>query len=78
VAFHQDIQAYFSRHLRQRLELLVGRRVHDEQDAVGAPGTRFVDLVRIDDEILPEDGQPAGAARRAQVFGRARRRTRGP
>ena len=43
----------------------------NDQDAVGPPGPRLGHLVGIVEEILAQDGQGGGVARRAQVGGRA-------
>ena len=52
-------------------ELRIVQRRDDQQDGVGAHRARLRDLVIVDDEILAQRRQAAGAARRRQVFGRA-------
>ena len=44
---------------------------HDEQDAIGAPGARFRDLIGIEHEILAQRGKAAHRARGAEIFRRA-------
>src|ERR1700691_21391 len=45
-------------------------RSHDDQDAIGAGGTRLGHLVRIVHEVLAQDRQRAGGARDAQIVER--------
>ena len=45
----------------------IGQRRHDQQDRVGAEAARLDDLPGIDDEVLADDRQVAGVARRGQI-----------
>ena len=51
-------------------------RGHDEQNAVGAQGARFVHLVRIDHEILAQYRQSGGGARCPEMLGPALKKPR--
>ena len=53
------------------LELVAARARDDQQHRVGAVGRRLVELVAVDDEVLAQDRQAGGRARRAQVVERA-------
>ena len=55
----------------QRSQLASGQRRHDQQHRIGARDARLVQLVVVDDEVLAQDRQRAGGARRAQVLERA-------
>ena len=54
---------------------VVDRR-HDDQDAVGAPGARFRDLIGLEHEILAQRRQGGRGARGGQEFGLALERRR--
>ena len=66
VHFHQHIQADALGHGRQLGHLHVIQRGDDQQHAVGAQGTGFDDLVRIDHEILADHRQLARGTRLLQ------------
>ena len=53
------------------LRLVVGDGGHDDEDAVGAPGARLVDLVGLEHEILAQRRQRHRRARLRQEFRRA-------
>ena len=57
--------------MRRLLELprgaVVDRR-HDDQDAVGAPGPRFGDLVGVVHEVLAQDRERGRGARGGEIF----------
>ena len=55
---------------------LVGKAGHDDQDGVGAPGARLVDLVGLEHEILAQRRQCGGIARGGEIFRRALERGR--
>ena len=53
------------------LDVLGGRvveRRHDDQDAIGAPGARFRDLIDVEHEILAQGGKGGCVARLRQEF----------
>ena len=69
--FDQHIHAELERGVFERARLVVGKAGHDDQDGVGAPGARLVDLVGLEHEILAQRRQCRGVARRRQIFRRA-------
>src|SRR5439155_614015 len=57
---------------RQQVRALPRRhRGDDEEHGVRAEGARLVDLVRVDQEVLAQAGEPRGRARRGEVLERA-------
>ncbi len=56
--------------------LPVADRRHDDENAIGAPGPRFGDLVGLVEEILAQHRQRAGCARRDEMIGAALERGR--
>ena len=53
------------------LRIVVVDARHDDQDRVGAPGARLVDLIGLEHEILAQRRQRRRRARRGQEFRRA-------
>ena len=71
VRLDQHVEAQRARVLTQRLQLLGSERRDDQQDRVGTGGSRLVQLVGIDDEVLAQQRQSAGLAGDAQILERA-------
>src|SRR5215813_1394287 len=69
--FEQDIHAIGHGGRFEVLSHPIVHRRHDDQDAVGAPGSCFGDLVDLVHEVLAQDRQPGGGAGRTQVLGPA-------
>ena len=65
----QHVHAELDRRVLQRSRLVVGDGGHDDEDAVGAPGARLVDLVGLEHEILAQRRQRHGRARRVRNSG---------
>ena len=64
--FNQDIHPIAASGVFDGSGCHVINRRHDNEDAIGAQRTRFGNLIRFVDEILPQDGQGCGAARCAE------------
>src|SRR3954470_6272289 len=62
---HVEVEA--ARLLVQLVEVVVLERGDDQQDGVRAGGGRFVELIRVDDEVLAQHGQLRGGDHLAQV-----------
>ncbi|MNS69149.1 hypothetical protein D3C72_1024550 [compost metagenome] len=64
----QHIHAERKSLILKPFRLVVGKRGHDEENAVRAPGTGFMHLVSIEHEILAQRRQSAGIAGGGQEF----------
>src|SRR5829696_3517295 len=67
----QHVHAEPLRGIGQAARLVIGDARHDDEDAVGAPGPRLVDLVGFEQEILAQRRQARGFAGKPQIFGPA-------
>ncbi|MPM62381.1 hypothetical protein SDC9_109252 [bioreactor metagenome] len=67
----QGGHAEFGRQLMEPAELLVIEGCHDQQNEICAVGTRFVDLVRLDGEVLAQDRLIDPPAHQIQIGQRA-------
>ena len=65
VHFHEHVEAELGGGRRQLVRHRIGQRRHDQQDAIGPDPAAFDDLIRVEDEILAQDRQPAPPARAA-------------
>src|SRR4029077_18209574 len=72
----QYVHAVGERGVLERAPLDVAHRRHDDQDAIGAPGTRFGDLIGLVHEILAQYGKRRGRARGGEEFRHALKRGR--
>ena len=71
VDLDQHVEVERARLAVQVGEVVVVERGDDQQDRVGAGRRRLVELVGVDDEVLAQDRQVGGRARRLQVLERA-------
>ena len=72
LGFVMNLQQHIHAEIEGRvLDVLGGRvieRRHDDEDAIGAPGARFRDLIDVEHEILAQGGKGGCVARLRQEF----------